>query len=150
MPMTSTLRPARAGDLPEIERLLEASSLPVTGVADALSGFSVAESSGSVVGVAGLEVCRDHGLLRSVAVAPEWRGRGVGRALVTRVIADAESRGIQALYLLTTTADQYFPSLGFSRTTREQVPEAIRATSEFRSLCPESAVVMTRAMRTTA
>lgn len=142
-----TLRPACTADLPAIERLLEAASLPLDGVADALGGFSVADAAGTVVGVAGLEVCCENGLLRSVAVAPEWRSRGLGRALVTQVIADAEARGINALYLLTTTADQYFPSLGFARTTRDQVPKDVRATNEFKSVCPDSAVVMTRPLR---
>ena len=38
-----------------------------------------------------------------------------GRALVTRMISDAEARGIHALYLLTTTAERYFPSFGFQQ-----------------------------------
>jgi N-acetylglutamate synthase-like GNAT family acetyltransferase len=141
---TPTLRSATSGDLAGVERLLTASALPLDGVAGALPTFVVAEAGGALVGVAGLEVCRDHALLRSVAVAPEWRGRHLGRALVTRVIADAEARGIRALYLLTTTAEGYFPSFGFERTTRDAVPEDIRTTAEFRSACPASAVVMVR------
>jgi amino-acid N-acetyltransferase len=147
MAMSPTLRPARADDLPAIERLLEASSLPATGVRDALGGFTVAETNGTLVGVAGLEVCRENGLLRSVAVSPHWRSRGLGHALVTRVIADAEARGIRALFLLTTTAEKYFPSFGFARIDRVHVPEDIRETSEFQSVCPESAAVMIRAVR---
>jgi amino-acid N-acetyltransferase len=96
------------------------------------------------VGVAGLEVCCDNALLRSVAVAPEWRSRGLGRELVTRVIADAEARGIHALYLLTTTAERYFPSFGFATIARDAVPEDIRTTGEFRDACPASATVMAR------
>jgi len=139
-----TVRPASDADLAGIEALLSASSLPTDGVRDALPGFLIATADDSVVGVAGLEVCCDNALLRSVAVAPEWRSRGLGRTLVNRVIADAESRGIHALYLLTTTADQYFPSFGFSQVTRDRVPDDIRATAEFTSACPASATVMTR------
>src|SRR5690349_10212557 len=105
----ASLRPARPDDLPAVERLLTASELPTDGVAAALPDFVVAEADGTLVGVAGLEVCCEHALLRSVAVDPEWRSHGVGRALVTRVISDAEARGIQALYLLTTSAERYFP-----------------------------------------
>jgi amino-acid N-acetyltransferase len=104
----------------------------------------VAESGADVVGVAGLEVCGGDALLRSVAVADEWRSRGLGRALVARVISDAEARGLHALYLLTTTADRYFPSFGFHRIARDEVPAPIRATKEFRDACPESATVMCR------
>lgn len=138
------LRSAAPADLPAVERLLTANDLPLEGVRDALATFVVAESGGDVVGVAGLELCCDNALLRSVAVDPAWRSRGIGRALVTRVISDAEARGIHALYLLTTTAERYFPSLGFQPVTRDVVPEDVRATAQFRDTCPASATVMTR------
>src|SRR5687768_1529878 len=129
MPMTSAdaaLRPARPDDLPAIERLLTQSGLPLVGVAPALDDFVVAESEGMVVGVAGLEVRRESALLRSVAVAPDWRSRGVGAALVSRLIADAGGRGLRALYLLTTTAERYFPSFGFRPIARQDVPAEMR------------------------
>jgi amino-acid N-acetyltransferase len=143
---SAELRAANVGDLPGIEQLLTASHLPLAGVSEALPGFVVAESEGAIVGSAALEVCCDNALLRSVAVAPEWRSRGLGRALVSRVIADAESRGIRALYLLTTTAEHYFPSFGFQQITRDQAPSDVQGTLEFRSACPASAVVMRRAV----
>ena len=139
----ATLRPARTADLAAIERLLSDSALPLTGVAESLDAFTVAEDGTEIVGVAGLELCRGNALLRSVAITPEWRSRGLGRSLVTHVIADAESRGLRALYLLTTTADQYFPSFGFKPITRDEVPPDVRETEEFRSACPASATVMT-------
>lgn len=141
-----TLRSARPDDLDAIARLLGASSLPLDGVAESLPTFVVAEADGELIGVAGLEVCCDNALLRSVAVDPAWRSRGAGRALVTRVIADAEARGIRALYLLTTTAERYFPGFGFRTITRDDVPDDVRATSEFRGACPASATVMERAI----
>lgn len=139
------LRAATPTDLAAVERLLVTSGLPLDGVSDALSTFVVAESGGDLVGVAGLEVCCDKALLRSVAVRPEWRSHGVGRALVNRVIADAEARGIHALYLLTTSAERYFPSFGFRTISRDEVPAEVRATAEFREACPASATVMCRA-----
>lgn len=138
------VRGATITDLRDVERLLVASDLPLDGVREALPDFVVAEAEGRVVGVAGLEVCCDDALLRSVAVDPEWRSRGVGRALVMRVIANAEARGLNALYLLTTTAEHYFPSFGFTRTTRDAVPPAVQATAEFTSACPASATIMCR------
>jgi arsenite methyltransferase len=137
-----TLRPATDADLPAVEQMLAASGLPTTGVAEALGEFIVAESGDRIVGVVGLELCGEHALLRSTAVAPEWQGRGLGRQLVERIIAEAEARGIKALYLLTTTAERYFPSFGFVRTVRESVPEPVRATAEFSSACPASATIM--------
>jgi amino-acid N-acetyltransferase len=138
------LRPATPNDLRAMEELLTASGLPTAGVADALPSFTVAVSGENVVGVAGLEVCRDNALLRSVAVAPEWRSQGLGRALVTHVIANAHARGLNALYLLTTTAEHYFPSFGFAPITRDEVPAEIKETWEFKGGCCETATVMCR------
>lgn len=139
-----TVRAAREEDLAPVELLLASSSLPTVGVREALADYVVAESGGEIVGVAGLERCGAFALLRSVAVDSRWRSAGVGRALVTRAIADAEAAGIEALYLLTTTADRYFPSFGFRRVTRDTVPSSVRATAEFRGACPASATVMCR------
>ncbi len=142
----ASLRPATRGDLPAIERLLTSSGLPTAGVTDALGGFLVAESVADrrIVGVVGLEHCCDeYALLRSTAVEPDWRGTGLGRRLVTHAIAEAESRGIKALYLLTTTAERYFPTFGFVKTSREAVPDEVRQSVEFREACPASATVMT-------
>jgi amino-acid N-acetyltransferase len=61
---------------------------------------------------------------------------------VNQVIAEGEARRLRALYLLTTTADEYFPAFGFERTTRDGVPDGVRATAEFQTACPASATVM--------
>jgi amino-acid N-acetyltransferase len=141
---TARVRAASPLDLPAVERLLTASQLPLDGVREALPTFVVAEAGDDIVGVAGLEVCCDNALLRSVAVADAWRSRGLGRALVSRLVSDAEARGIRAMYLLTTTAERYFPSFGFREITRSEVPDDIRATAEFQGACPASATAMCR------
>jgi amino-acid N-acetyltransferase len=140
------LRAATEADLPAVERLLTAAALPLAGVAEAITTFVVAEHRGELVGVAGLELCCDNGLLRSVAVAPAWRNHGLARALVSRVIAEAEERRLHAMYLLTTTAAHYFPKFGFTETAREAVPADVAATEEFRGACPASAIVMVRVL----
>jgi N-acetylglutamate synthase-like GNAT family acetyltransferase len=143
----TTLRLATHRDEPAVAALLTASALPLDGVHEALSSFVVAEEAGKIIGVAGIEACGttgEHALLRSVAVAPTWRNRGLGRVLVTRAIAEAEARGTKTLYLLTTTADRYFPSFGFMLTARDAVPDDVRATAEFQGACPASATVMAR------
>ena len=142
----AAIRPAVPDDLSGVEALLVASGLPTAGVAEALGNFLVAAHDGAIVGVVGVEQCCGYGLLRSTAVDARWRSRGLGRQLVERAIAGAESKGLRALYLLTTTAERYFPSFGFSVTTREKVPDVVRDTVEFRSACPASAVVMVRAI----
>jgi amino-acid N-acetyltransferase len=142
------IRPAVRADVAGIEQLLKDADLPVDGVAGLIEqpphAFIVAESGGRLAGVAGLEVCGEHALLRSVAVSPHWRSSGVGREFVQRLIGIAEDRGLQALYLLTSTAERYFPRFGFDIVDRADVPRAIAETVEFKSLCPSSATVMVR------
>ena len=146
--MKANIRPASTADLQAVESLLKANSLPTVGVSDIIGDFLVAESGGELVGVVGMEYCCNYGLLRSTAVSPKWRSQGIARKLVEQIIARAESHGIHALYLLTTTAEAYFPTFGFQRTTRDTVPEEIRATDEFRSACPASATVMSLPLAT--
>jgi amino-acid N-acetyltransferase len=141
-----TLRAAQPEDREQALALLGELGLPADGVAEWLACFRVAECEGRIVGVAGMERYRDGGLLRSVAVAPEWRGSGLGRALVDLVMEDGRSAGVQEVYLLTTTAEHYFPRLGFVRVDRTTVPASVRASVEFTSACPASAVVMRRAI----
>ena len=143
------LRLAIRDDEAAVSALLTSAGLPLEGVHEALPCFVVAEDAGEIVGVAGVEPCGltgEHALLRSVAVAPSWRTRGLGRSLVTRVIADAEARGVKALYLLTTTAEGYFPTFGFTVTSRTTVPDDVKATREYCGVCPASATVMVRAI----
>jgi amino-acid N-acetyltransferase len=147
----ASIRRSTIADLPEIEKLLIESDLPTTGVDKMLeddeASFLVAETQGAgraIVGVAGLEVCGEHALLRSVAVRPEWRSRGVGHDLVTRVVSDAESRGVHGLYLLTLTAERYFPRFGFGNVERSTVPSEVAETVEFKSVTCSTATVMMR------
>ena len=139
-----TLRPATAADLPAVVALLEANRLPTAGLAAPLDGFLVAEDGGALVGVIGLERYADVGLLRSAAVDAARRGSGVGRMLIERLLADAAARGVKAIYLRTTTAEDYFPRFAFEKVPRDAVPAPVRASVEFTSACPEAATVMMR------
>jgi amino-acid N-acetyltransferase len=140
------LRNATSSDRPAIESLLTSLKLPVAGIGDWLDRYWIAESGGRVVGVAGVEVYRDGALLRSVAVDPAWRGSGLGRTLVGRTLQLARDAGAREVFLLTTTAESYFPRLGFSGASRTEVPEGVRESIEFRGACPDTAVVMRKTL----
>ena len=133
---------ARPEDAETIVELLKAQHLPPDGLLDHLATTFVARQNGHVVGSAALEVYVDGALLRSVAVAPALRGRGVGRDLTEAALVAARDLRVPALYLLTTTADHYFPKFGFERITRADVPASVQASVEFTSACCASAVVM--------
>ncbi len=144
--MTSLIEAAERDELPRILELLEEADLPVVGV-DHTESFLVAceqAEHGRLVGCIGLEVYGDVGLLRSLVVRPDTRGGGLGKLLVVRLLETARARGVSAMYLLTTTADEYFPRFGFEPIPREQADSRLRASEEFRGACPDSAVCMWR------
>ena len=137
------IRNATSADLSAVESLLSASDLPLDGVRDNFSSFIVAEDEGKIAGAIGLEESGSTALLRSAVVSAEHRGNGIGRRLVEQLLDHARNAGIDELYLLTTTAEKYFPRFGFTRTTRAAVPDALKASAEFQGACPDTAVVMT-------
>jgi amino-acid N-acetyltransferase len=139
---------ASEADLGPVQALLDANGLPSADVADHFAHFIVARDEDGLVGVAGMEVHGDAGLLRSVCVAEAARGTGLGGRLCDEMERRASARGIGALYLLTTTAQEFFGARDFDVIDRAEAPEAIRQTAEFRSLCPSSAICMRTAPRT--
>ena len=140
------VRAATRDDLAAVTHLLSASRLPLDGVEENLDDFIVAEDARSITGVIGIERYGDAALLRSAAVSPSARGTGLGTRLVKELLDRASEQGIRDVYLLTTTAEEYFPRFGFTRSTRAQVPEAVRASREFQGACPDTAVVMKRVL----
>jgi arsenate reductase len=139
-----TFRPAAPGDRPALVTLLEASGLPTEDLEEARPLLFVASAGDELVGCVGIEVRGTVGLLRSLAVAQAWRGRGLSIELVRIALDRAARAGVRDVYLLTTTAAGLFQRLGFLETPRESAPPAVRATREFASLCPSSAVFMRR------
>jgi amino-acid N-acetyltransferase len=134
---------ASAGDLPEIRQLLRACGLEDGDVAIPGQRLLVARSGAELVGCIGLEVHGPDALLRSFAVAPSRRRRGLGAALHDRAVGEARALGVRRLYLLTTTVQARAAQAGFEDVPRDLVPDAIREGTQFRSLCPASAACMT-------
>jgi N-acetylglutamate synthase-like GNAT family acetyltransferase len=137
-----SIRPALQTDLAAIERLLEANRLPTAGVAASLETFLVARDRGTLIGAIGLEMFGDTALLRSAVVERGSRSEGCGSELVREVMSLAGRLGVRRLYLLTTTAEMYFPRFGFTRADRDSAPSCIRDSVEFREACPASAALM--------
>lgn len=143
-----TVRLGRADDgaLPYVERLLAANDLPTGDVRSTPGRFYVGYDADDRVGVAGLEVHGSDGLLRSVAVERGARGKGYGAAICDAVEAEAREEGVETLYLLTTTAAEFFADRGYAEIDRTDVPDAVRRTAEFEDLCPVSATCMTKSL----
>ena len=136
------IQAADASDLPAVRRLLETQHLPLDGVDEHVATMVVAKHGGDVVGAAAVELYADGALLRSVVVDPTIQGQGLGRRLSEAALRIAKERGVRTAFLLTTTAQTFFPKLGFEPIVRDDVPVSVQASIEFRSACPASAVVM--------
>ena len=133
---------ATPSDVEALLALMERAHLPTDGLASHLDAVFVARDGGRIVGSAAIEIYADGGLLRSVAVDADRRGTGLGTDLTAAALDHARRRALPALYLLTTTAERFFPRFGFERITRDEVPSSVQASIEFREACPASATVM--------
>ena len=134
---------ALSEDLTGIVALLAAADLCHDDLApEHMAHFLTIREGGELIGTVGLEVFGSDALLRSLIVASSHRGEGLGIQLVEGIEAHAHDIGVTSLYLLTTTADRFFDRHGYEQIERASVPEAIGATTEFVSFCPDSAVCM--------
>ena len=106
--------------------------------------FLVAWEGSTLSGTVALEQAGEFALLRSLAVAAEYRRRGIATKLVQQIETVARSQKIKALYLLTMTAADFFADRGFHQADRAQAPAGLQETSEFKGICPASAVCMTK------
>ena len=142
--MTAEIRPAVRADWDSIARLVREADLPVADLSEAACDqFAVCVDASGIQGAIALEALGPgQGLLRSLAVSPNFQKRGLGNKLVHYIEDAARSRGISELYLLTTAVANYFAKLGYQPLDREAVPASLQAHEQFRSLCPSSAVVM--------
>jgi N-acetylglutamate synthase-like GNAT family acetyltransferase len=138
---------AEPRDMPLIAEALAAEGLPRADLPGRTLLFVFREPGGGTIGFAGLEPFGDAALLRSLVVLPPARARSQGSAIVTWMAEEAQRRGIDAIFLLTTTAAPFFEKLGFRRIARDAVPPSLAASPEFTALCPENAVAMTRRLR---
>lgn len=137
------LERARPEDLHEALELLRRCALPCEGVIESFGHFLVARQAERLVGLVGLERHGADALLRSLAVDPDLRGQGLGRALLSAALALAQG-ALQArdVYLLTTTARDYFAGFGFAELPRAEAPPAVRESWEFATGCPASSAFM--------
>lgn len=135
------IRQAEAGDLPAVLALLGAANLPTAGVAEHFESFVVVDEGGRIVASAGLELRGDAALLRSLVVAPDARGTGVGAAVLRRALLEGHSRAAR-IYALTTTAETYLSRFGFERVARASLPPQLFDSRELQDACPVTAAVM--------
>lgn len=143
--MTISITPLLAGDgaFPAFVEELKAAALPTDDL-DSGARFYVAQVAGVAVAFGGLEGDGADQLIRSVVVPAAMRGGAHGRHVAQALITQARTDGAERLWLLTTTANEFFASLGWAVANRADAPEAVQGTRQFSGLCPASAVLMCR------
>jgi amino-acid N-acetyltransferase len=114
------IRRARTSDVPEIKRLVDTYAGRIlleknlVTLYESVQEFWVAELDGRVVGCGALHVLwTDLGEVRTVAVHPEVRGRGIGHAIVDRLLEVARELQLERLFVLTFETD-FFGHHGFA------------------------------------
>jgi len=140
--VTTVIRNAAPEDWEGVKALLIRCALPVDGARDHFANFLLACDDARLIACGGLKFYGEVALLRSVAVDPGHRGRGLGKSLVDALLATASSRRTGSIVLLTTTAADYFPRMGFTAVTRNSLPEGVMASEEFKGACPDTATAM--------
>src|SRR5579872_952644 len=100
---------------------------PLTDLYESVREFLVAEDEeGQVLGCGALKFYNaELAEVRSLCVAPGTQHRGMGRALVERVLAEAESYGLKTVFALT-LAPEFFLKCGFRQPIlAERIPDLV-------------------------
>ena len=129
----------------------------VTNGSQTITGTAIYEGFGNVVATtgsssnpymfaatSGYRNDGDAGLLRSVVVAADRRGEGLGSDIVAAAEELARAEGIGVLYLLTETAVDWFPRLGYEVVDRGDAAAAVGASIEVTPVCPDPGAAMRR------
>jgi len=140
MPLPITFSGIRPGEETDILNLIADVGLSVQDLeSEKLVHFIVARIADAVVGTVGLEPVGEVALLRSLAVAVNYRKQAIASRLVAAIEKYARSHGVKALYLLTLDAADFFLKQSYQQIDRETAPAGVQATEEFRTLCPATA-----------
>ena len=137
---------ASAHELVAIQALLESSELPTSDLESAQPEFAVIREGDRVIAAGALQRFGSAALLRSVVVAQNRRGRGLGQVIVSELERLARAAEIKQLILLTETAAEFFARQGYRIIERSTAPEDMQGSEEFRSLCPSSATCMAKSL----
>lgn len=137
-----TLQQADETTISYVETRLDENGLPSQDVHAKPGRFYIGYDGSDRIGAGGVERHGSVGLLRSVVIEQSARGNGFGTILCEKLEQQARTAGVETLYLLTTTAAEFFADRGYVTIERTDAPDAIRQTTEFVESCPTSATCM--------
>lgn len=136
---------ANTDDLSEIKKILNDCHLPSSDITEQhIQHFYILKKDSEAQGTVGLEIYGKYGLLRSLATVEPVRGEGFGKRLVSQIEQHAREQNLDEIYLLTTTAEDFFDKLGYANVSRTDIPKEVKKSEEFSSICPDSAAAMVK------
>ena len=121
--------------------------MPIDDIQESKVQLFVLKIDNHIIGVIGLEQYKEVALLRSLAVQDRYKNQKIGRNLIGYLLRYCNDYKVQQLYLLTATAEKYFEKFNFYKVQRENIPDRIKNTKEFSSICPVTAVVMRKDLK---
>ena len=126
----------------DVIALLSSEKLPTDDLPATLKNFLVVTENEELIGVVGLETYGRYGLLRSLAVRPDYRNQSIASKLVEQIEKLALTEELKSIFLLTETAPDYFTRKGYHIIIRTEIPAEVQQSSEFSHVCPQSAIPM--------
>ena len=128
----SIILKATKDDIPAITTLLNESDLPPDDLERWIDNFLVLTIEGKIEGCIGLEQWDAVGLLRSFVVSENYRSRGLGIRLYTKLIALAKDMNLSSIILLAMAASDFFEKNGFKFINRNETPKSVNNSVQFR------------------
>lgn len=132
--------PASQNSFSAAIELLKKNNLPTEDLNPGTQLF-VVEEDDKVVATVAVEYDYNDALLRSLCVSQEKRNSGVGNELVSFIEEYVRQQGVQNIFLLTTTAADFFKKRGYTIIDRSNVPKFIRNTKEYSVICASSTLM---------
>ena len=133
---------SKPSDLKQIKSFLKKMNLPLEGLEDQFHNYFIIKDNLNVIGSIGLEIYEKYGLLRSLAVHPDFRYNNISKKLVNSVLKLGRKNNLQDIYLLTESARDYFIKHKFIEIKRNLAPKEKKNSIEFSRACPDSATLM--------
>jgi amino-acid N-acetyltransferase len=120
--------------------------LPTEGIEDHIDDFHVIKDKKDVIGIGGIEIYDEAGLMRSIAVNPRYQKKGLGRRIIEHLLKYAKEKSVNELFLLTDTVPKLYEKFGFEYIKRENANLKIEQSEEFKGSCPNTADLMVKAL----
>ena len=130
--MKSNILNATIDDIPAITILLKEENLPPDDLERWIDNFFVLTIEGKIEGCIGLEKWDNAGLLRSFVVSKDYRSKGLGVNLYTKLISLAKDMKLSSILLLAKGASEFFRRNGFKFINRKEAPEGVKNSIQFK------------------